>query len=497
MVFHLLSERKIDSLLLKSLKTKLKKPIISVILPVYCAEDHVAEAIESVVNQTIGIEKIQLLLIDDGSTDSSPEICKHYAQLYPDSIFYYRKENGGVSSAMNLGLSLAKGKYIARLDSDDTWDPKAFAEVVSFFDKHYSEIDCLSVKINIFGDLHYNHPLNFKYTKNRIIDLKKEPYCIQTTTNNAIYKAKALKGLSYNEKIHYMEDVYFNTQFLRTRLKYGVISTTRYNFRKVVDKETLSNKIQFNRKWYFENPYEVLFPLINESKEIFGKTDRYTQSVIAYFLRWRIPPIGINETLNKDEIEKYTGIIHQLLQEIDDDVISSIKGTLFLHRNFLYRLKYQRDLFEIAELDQKGRYRLNGNVIFNACGSSLARIDKVEIVNSKAVVSGASSLLQAGDRCSLHAEDMAGNTIPMEVVANPEANIYGFNGEVILKAAAFRIVFPEAYISAFRMYTKLKDQPGKYYCTVSFGPKVRGTFSQESGVELENTGVKCITTFGN
>lgn len=468
-------------MLLRTLRNALVKPVISVILPVYCGEKYLAEAIESVINQTIGIEKIQLLLIDDGSTDSSPKICKRYAQLFPDNIFYYRKENGGLSSALNLGLSVATGKYIAKLDCDDTWDLEAFAEIVDFFDDHYSEIDCLSVRIRIFGDMEYEHPLNFKYTKNRVIDLTKEPYSIQTIGGNTVYKAKALKGLSFDENIKILEDVVFNTRFLRSRSKYGVISNACYNYRKVKTEKSLSNQSYFDRYWYLKTPYEVFFPLINESKEQFGKTDRYTQAVVAYFLRWRIPPTGIRETLNDAEIEEYTGIIRALLQEIDDDIIASIKGALYMHRNYLYKLKYQRDPFEIAELNKKGKYLLNGNVIFNACGSGLARIERVDTTDSETVVTGESSILQAEGRCSLHAEDREGNEVPVEVTANPATDVYGFTGEIIKRGASFKMIFPKPFDGVFRVYTTLEDLPGKFYCTVTFGPDVQGTYSKESG----------------
>ena len=75
--------------------------MISVIMPVYNVEDYVAEAIESVRQQSYG--EWELLLIDDGSTDESSKICKAYAEK-EEKIRYIRKENGGVSSARNRGL---------------------------------------------------------------------------------------------------------------------------------------------------------------------------------------------------------------------------------------------------------------------------------------------------------------------------------------------------------------------------------------------------------
>lgn len=89
---------------------------ISVIVPVYNVEEYLKECIESLINQTF--RDIEILLIDDGSTDKSGLICDLYSDKY-DFIKVVHKSNGGLCSARNVGLSLAKGEYISFIDSDD------------------------------------------------------------------------------------------------------------------------------------------------------------------------------------------------------------------------------------------------------------------------------------------------------------------------------------------------------------------------------------------
>ena len=93
--------------------------IFTLIMAVYNVELYLKEAIESVIAQSIGIDRIQLILVDDGSPDNSGAICDAYAARYPDNIFVIHKENGGVSSARNRGLELARGEYVNFMDSDD------------------------------------------------------------------------------------------------------------------------------------------------------------------------------------------------------------------------------------------------------------------------------------------------------------------------------------------------------------------------------------------
>ncbi len=91
-------------------------PEISVITPVYQAEKFLKKCVDSILSQSF--TDWELLLIDDGSTDQSSEICQAYA-AQDERIRYHRKENGGVSSARNAGVALAKGRYITFVDSDD------------------------------------------------------------------------------------------------------------------------------------------------------------------------------------------------------------------------------------------------------------------------------------------------------------------------------------------------------------------------------------------
>ncbi len=89
---------------------------VSVIVPIYNSEKYISECIESILNQTY--ENFELILIDDGSKDSSGDICRKY-ENQDKRVRYIYKENGGVSSARNYGIQCAKGDYIVFVDSDD------------------------------------------------------------------------------------------------------------------------------------------------------------------------------------------------------------------------------------------------------------------------------------------------------------------------------------------------------------------------------------------
>ena len=97
------------------MKDKVK---VSVIIPVYRVENYLERAVDSVLAQTL--QELEIILVDDGSDDTSPQICDRYAREYPDRIQVIHKENEGLGLARNTGVRAASGEYIAFLDSDDS-----------------------------------------------------------------------------------------------------------------------------------------------------------------------------------------------------------------------------------------------------------------------------------------------------------------------------------------------------------------------------------------
>lgn len=97
---------------------------VSVIVPVYNTESYLRRCLDALVNQTL--EELEIILVDDGSTDGSGEIMKEYVQRYGERVKLFSKENGGQASARNMGIKLSTGKYIGFVDSDDYVEPKMF-----------------------------------------------------------------------------------------------------------------------------------------------------------------------------------------------------------------------------------------------------------------------------------------------------------------------------------------------------------------------------------
>lgn len=168
------------------------QPAITIIVPVYNTEKYLRECLESLVHQSI--QNMEILLINDGSTDKSQNIIDEYSEKYT-FVTGIEKENGGSSSARNLGLQNAKGEFVIFIDSDDYVDP-CYAETLYHTAKseHSDMVICDFVRVTDEG----------KITRDYELDLGKENIRILTFLScNRIIR----RSLFEDFDIHYCEGV--------------------------------------------------------------------------------------------------------------------------------------------------------------------------------------------------------------------------------------------------------------------------------------------------
>lgn len=124
---------------------------ISVVMAAYNAEKYLREAMDSILAQTY--EDLELIVLDDKSTDGSLAILKEYAARDPRVVVLENEENMGLTKSLNKGLAVAKGEYIARMDADDISVPDRFEKQVAFLDSHpdYTFVSCIGRYIDEEG----------------------------------------------------------------------------------------------------------------------------------------------------------------------------------------------------------------------------------------------------------------------------------------------------------------------------------------------------------
>lgn len=124
-------------------------PLISIVMVNYNHEESIGESIESVIAQTW--QNWELIIVDDGSTDSSPEIIKEYAQKDSRILPVLQAENNHICVATNIGLSKVRGEFVARLDSDDIWQPQKLEKQIQYMREHPEGSLCFT-KLDIIDE---------------------------------------------------------------------------------------------------------------------------------------------------------------------------------------------------------------------------------------------------------------------------------------------------------------------------------------------------------
>ncbi len=175
---------------------------ISVIIPIYNVEEYLVDCLESV-KRNVEDQTAEVLLIDDGSTDKSSVIAKLYAEQVK-GFYYYRKENGGLGSARNYGVALARGKYLFFVDSDDMLVDGILQKMLTIAEKRGAELTiCNAARIqdrSILGS--YLHERAFQGLRENIVHIKRYPDLVYDSTswNKLILRSFYIKcGVSFPE----------------------------------------------------------------------------------------------------------------------------------------------------------------------------------------------------------------------------------------------------------------------------------------------------------
>ncbi len=317
-----------------------KKFKFSVIIPIYNVYDYLRETIESVVNQTIGFEKnVQLILVNDGSPDNSESICLEYKEKYPNNIVYIKQKNGGVSSARNKGMEYIEGEFVNFLDSDDLWSTDTFETIYKAY-KQNKSIRLFSCRMHFFDAKKGNHPLNYKYKKNKIINILKDYEYPQLSASSIFIHSSVLKNHKFNREIKFSEDNLFINEILLEQEKYMVLKKPIYYYRRRSTKQSAIQTQTENINWYNVTPKKVYEYLKELSIQKYGIVIKYIQFLLMYEINWRVS-VPLWEKLNLKEQKEYIKTIKQLIESIDDEIILAAKNASFAQKIYIFSLKYQ------------------------------------------------------------------------------------------------------------------------------------------------------------
>ncbi len=287
------------------------QPLVSIILPVYNAKNHIARCIESIRAQTY--QNIQIIILNDGSRDISLPVCEMYRKV-DRRILLVDKDNSGVSDTRNLGLRLAEGKYIQFVDSDDYIDPDYTEHLVTAAEEHSADLVIAPYKMVIPREMSSGRRLQEKLSallpgeEEETQDLPQEepevrvynflPRGLLDTEGfamhlmdkpasyyysvlwNKLYRREILDSheIFFASQIHWSEDLVFNLQYIQYARRFYAIDQPGY--------------------YYVQNPQSIVHTQVNPAAIVKMKT-----TVFPYY-KALYEKLGLYEE-NKAAIRRY------------------------------------------------------------------------------------------------------------------------------------------------------------------------------------------------
>ena len=290
----------------------MSNPKISVIIPVYNAAQYLEKCLDSVLAQTF--TDFELLLIDDGSKDSSGEICDRYAES-DSRIRVFHKPNGGVSSARNLGLDNAKGEWITFVDADDELSEDALESLlVENADFVVCGYECYNMNgEKFFSTASYNYYLSLNVDDAITQMYMGEYYNLYSIAK--LYKSSIIKNCNvrFDESLHYSEDRLFVVQYLCSCIG-QVIYSSKSIYKYILRADGAMNSL---RKGFNSNSINGLYASLRMMKSVAKRPNKYNiylakQDVLTSYI------------INVKKINNYKSELNKIKKSLKHGVIKNI-----------------------------------------------------------------------------------------------------------------------------------------------------------------------------
>lgn len=293
---------------------------ISIIVPVYQAEKYILKCIESIVDQTYN--NLEIILIDDGSTDRSGEICDRCSENDKRIVVVHNK-NKGVSAARNCGLDIATGDYITFVDSDDFLEPQMYSEMMRVAEKYSCDVVmCDCIKEYKDKSEKYTHAIREGFYDKE--QLKQEYYSQLLITPNIEYpatisnwlcliKKETGKKIRYVEGVRHSEDLLFGAQMMYMAKSFYYMKGQYFYHYNCCNANSATHTFHKDKWDDYKQLYDKAYDYFKKSKEY--NFEEQLNLLLLFFVYNAVGDILETKIINKEDKRK---IIKDILS---DDVV--------------------------------------------------------------------------------------------------------------------------------------------------------------------------------
>lgn len=312
----------------------------SIVSAVHNVDPYLRGFFLSLERQTYGLENLDIILVDDGSTDDSLSALHAFAAKYPNTVRVLAKENGGQASARNLGLEHSIGEWVTFTDPDDFLDENYFAQVAAFLLDHTNLNEAvLATSITMFnessGSYADNHPLQNKFRfGDRLISLDIESDCIQLSAATALFNRERIEslGLRFSEEVRpNFEDGHFIAKYLLAAdtPQIGAVASARYNYRKRARRTSTLDLSQGNPDKLTVVPKAGYLALLQEAAQKFDTAPAWLQTTVVYDLAWIFKAdsalVSASGAHTPEVLETFHRLVAEIRSYLSEESISAFR----------------------------------------------------------------------------------------------------------------------------------------------------------------------------
>ena len=311
----------------KAKEFRLTDQLFTIISPVYNVARYLAEYFESLEAQTIGIETLEIILVDDGSTDESLDLCEQFARKYPRSVRVLHQENAGQASARNVGIPYASTDWICFPDPDDVLDERFFDAVREFMGEPQSRKTALFAGHLIVwnetnGSKLDKHPTSFRFrVGNSTTNLDGKPNFIHGNANVSLFRRDIVHGkqMQFDERLRTrFEDASFILEYLLffEEPVLGLVDAARYYYRLRADGTSTLQSSHSDPRSYIDVPRFGYLKVLGLAMERKARVPRWIQWFIIYDILWLFKTDAASRIPTRSLSPATLSAFHELVEEV-------------------------------------------------------------------------------------------------------------------------------------------------------------------------------------
>jgi glycosyltransferase involved in cell wall biosynthesis len=297
--------------------------LFSLVISAYDVAPYLDDFLASLAAQTYPVADLEIIFVDDGSTDASADVIASWIDAVAPSATLLRKENGGLSSARNAGLGHVTGSWVTFCDPDDILSTDYFSAVAAFIAAHSDRLDLVATRLLMLDDetreLRDEHPLRFRFEHgNQVVDLERDARYFHLSAASGFYRTEIIDKLQlrFDERIRpNFEDGHFTGLYLANfeRPHVGIVTDAAYHYRRRRDASSLVQDSWNQPEKFTTIPRFGYLDLFAQVQAARGAIPIWLQNLVLYDVLWYL---------------KHDERIHSLLGNVDDAAVDEFHAAL-------------------------------------------------------------------------------------------------------------------------------------------------------------------------